>query len=370
MIEFNKQLCIFLILVVLFALPVSIPASEDTTQHAVNEEKFNPGEFIIDHILDAHEWHIATIGHTHISIPLPIIVYSYKQKQWHVFLSNKFHHGHQSYNGLALITEGELKGKIVEVDELGNIDIHAQLPLDLSITKNVLQIFIIIGLLLWVFLSVAKYYKENPSAPPRRLASWVEPLVLFIRDDIALPSIGHKAYKFMPYLLTVFFFIFFANLIGLIPVFPGGANVTGNIAVTMVLALFTFAMTTFSGNKSYWMHIVNAPGVPWWLKIPIPLMPIIELIGVFTKPFVLMVRLFANIAAGHIIALGFFSLIFIFGSMHWAGGYGISILSVSFAIFMTLLELLVAFIQAYVFTLLSAIYFGMAVEEHHHENTH
>jgi F-type H+-transporting ATPase subunit a len=169
----------------------------------------------------------------------------------------------------------------------------------------------------------------------------------------------------MPYLLSVFFFIFFANLLGLIPIFPGGANLTGNIAVTMVLALFTLIITIFSANKAYWIHIFNAPGVPWWLKIPIPLMPIIELIGVFTKPFVLMVRLFANITAGHIIALGFFSLIFIFGSMNQYFGYGISVLSITFAVFMSLLELLVAFIQAYVFTLLSAIYFGMATEEHH-----
>jgi len=152
---------------------------------------------------------------------------------------------------------------------------------------------------------------------------------------------------------------------GLIPVFPGGANVTGNIAITMVLAVLTFIITIFSGNGAYWKHIVNAPGVPWWLKIPVPLMPVVEIIGLFTKPFVLMVRLFANITAGHIIALGFFSLIFIFGRMHIAAGYGISLLTITFTVFMSLLELLVAFIQAYVFTLLSALYFGMATEEHH-----
>jgi len=153
---------------------------------------------------------------------------------------------------------------------------------------------------------------------------------------------------------------------GLIPFFPGGANLTGNIAVTMVLALFTFVITTFSGNRAYWMHIVNAPGVPWWLKIPVPLMPLVELIGVFTKPFVLMVRLFANITAGHIIMLGFISLIFIFGNISAGLGYGVSVISIAFAIFMTLLEMLVAFIQAFVFTLLSALYFGMATEDHGH----
>jgi F-type H+-transporting ATPase subunit a len=169
----------------------------------------------------------------------------------------------------------------------------------------------------------------------------------------------------MPFLLTVFFFIFFNNLLGLIPIFPGGANVTGNIAVTMVLALFTFVITTFSGNKAYWKHVINAPGVPWWLKFPVPLMPIVEIMGLFTKPFVLMVRLFANISAGHIIILGFMSLIFIFGNITPAAGFGASVISVAFGIFMSLLELLVAFIQAFVFTLLSALYFGMATEEHH-----
>jgi len=341
----------------------------DSTTHETSS--FKPGEFIIDHILDDHEWHIATIGETHISIPLPIIVYSYKQQKWHFFLSSSFHHGHKPHNGLMLCKEGDFKGKIVEINENNEIDSHAKLPLDLSITKNVVELIIIALLLLFVFISTANYYKKNPNKAPKKLASWVEPLILFVRDDIAKPSLGHKYTKFMPYLLTVFFFIFFSNLIGLIPIFPGGANLTGNIAVTMVLALFTFFITTFSANKYYWLHIFNAPGVPWWLKLPLPLMPIIELIGVFTKPFVLMVRLFANITAGHIIALGFFSLIFIFGSMNVGLGYGISVLSVTFAVFMSLLELLVAFIQAYVFTLLSAIFFGMAVEEHHnHAETH
>ncbi len=169
----------------------------------------------------------------------------------------------------------------------------------------------------------------------------------------------------MPFLLTVFFFIILNNLLGIIPFFPGGANVTGNIGVTGVLAAFTFIITTFSGNKNYWLHIVNAPGVPWWLKIPIPLMPLVEIMGVFTKPFVLMVRLFANISAGHIIILGFISLIFIFGEINAGAGYGVAVVSVAFSIFMDVLELLVAFIQAYVFTLLSALYFGMATEESH-----
>ena len=240
------------------------------------------------------------------------------------------------------------------------------MPLDFSITKIVLAIFMSLALMTWLFISIARTYTKRQGQAPKGIQSFLEPIILFIRDDIAKPSIGAKKYeKYMPFLLTLFFFIFLNNLIGLVPFFPGGANVTGNIAVTMVLALFTFVITTFSANKQYWVHIINAPGVPWWLKFPVPLMPIVELIGVFTKPFVLMVRLFANITAGHIIVLGFVSLIFIFGEMNLALGYGISVLSIAFSIFMDFLELLVAFIQAYVFTLLSALYFGMATEEHH-----
>jgi F-type H+-transporting ATPase subunit a len=190
-------------------------------------------------------------------------------------------------------------------------------------------------------------------------------VIIFIRDDVAMSSIGKNYERYMPFLLTLFFFILFNNLLGLVPIFPGGANVTGNLAVTGVMAFFTLLITTFSGNRAYWQHIFNTPGVPWWLKIPIPLIPIIELMGAFTKPFVLMVRLFANITAGHIIILGFISLIFIFGNMNTYLGYGVSIVSVLFSVFLSLLEILVAFIQAYVFTLLSALYFGMATEEHH-----
>ena len=239
---------------------------------------------------------------------------------------------------------------------------------DFSITKTVLAILLSSLLLIFVFISVANAYKRNAGKAPAGLQSLLEPLIIFIRDDIAKSSIGEKRYeKFMPYLLTVFFFIFFNNLLGLIPLFPGGANVTGNIAVTLVMAAFTFVITTINGNKHYWVDIINTPGVPWWLKIPVPLMPIVEIIGIVTKPFVLMVRLFANITAGHIIVLGFASLIFIFGAISTALGYGVSVVSVAFILFMDVLELLVAFIQAYVFTLLSALYFGLAtVEPEHH----
>lgn len=356
------SLIVLFIFVSLFAFSNAEP--HEGTHENQSPEKFEPGKFIFNHIMDSHDWHLITIGETHISLPLPVIVYSRKQGRLHVFMSSRFHHGHEAYNGLVMVD-----GKIFEADEAGLKDETAPVPLDFSITKNVLALFISVILLLILFISLARAYKKRPLEAPQKIQSWLEPLIVFVRDDIARPAIGDKKYhRFMPFLLTVFFFIFLNNLMGLVPVLPGGANVTGNIAVTMILALFTFAITTFSANMAYWKHIVNAPGVPWWIKIPIPLMPVVEVVGMFTKPFVLMVRLFANITAGHIIALGFFSLIFIFGEMSIYAGYGISIISVLFAIFMSVLELLVAFIQAYVFTLLSAIYFGLATEEHHHEH--
>jgi len=339
-------------------------------QHAM-PEKFKAGDMIVEHIIDNHEWHILSYKDFHLSLPLPVILVH--EGKLHTFLSSRFNHQHSPYQGFGISHEGEYKGKIVRVDQAkfsqeGVItqDPEQKLPLDFSITKTVLAIFISLIIMTWLFLHVAGRYRKNAGEAPSGIQSMLEPLILFIRDDIAKPSIGEKKYqRYMPFLLTLFFFIFLNNLLGLVPIFPGGANVTGNIAVTMVLAVFTFLITSFSANKNYWVHIVNTPGVPWWLKFPVPLMPVVELIGVFTKPFVLMVRLFANITAGHIIVLGFISLIFIFGQMNPGFGYGISIISIAFSIFMNLLELLVAFIQAYVFTLLSALYFGMAIEEHH-----
>jgi F-type H+-transporting ATPase subunit a len=336
-------------------------------EHA--EKAFDAGEMIIDHIVDAHEWHILTYNDFHLSIPLPVILLD--EGKLVSFCACHFHHGHETYRGYKLMTEGENKGKIVKVSEDGTVDASAELPMDFSITKNVVSLFISLLLLCFIFISIANRYKKYPDKAPKGLQSLLEPLILFVRDDIAIPGLGKKNYtRFMPFLLTVFFFIFFNNLLGLIPIFPGGANLTGNIAITMVLALFTFVITTFIGNKNYWMHIFNAPGVPWWLKFPVPLMPIVEFLGVLTKPFVLMVRLFANITAGHIILLGFMSLIFIFGNMNIFAGYGVSVFSIAFGVFMSMLELLVAFIQAYVFALLSSIYFGMAMEEHHHTEEH
>jgi F-type H+-transporting ATPase subunit a len=331
--------------------------SSDEKENEVVE--MNTGDMIIEHISDNYEWHILTWNDTHISIYLPVILYD--QGEWHIFSSKHLHHGEADYEGYHVAKEGFNTGKLVRV--VNGEEVRPDY--DISITKNVLAIFLSSIFLIWIFISIANSYKKRKGHAPKGLQSFLEPLVIFVRDDIAKSSIGPKYEKYTPYLLTIFFFIFFNNLLGIIPFFPGGANVTGNIGVTGVMAAFTFIITTVSGNKNYWLHVFNMPGVPWWLKIPVPLMPIVELMGIFTKPFVLMVRLFANISAGHIIILGFVSLIFIFGNIHVAAGYGVSVVSVAFGIFMDLLELLVAFIQAYVFTILSALYFGMAIEEEH-----
>ncbi|MFH1161310.1 MAG: F0F1 ATP synthase subunit A [bacterium] len=323
-------------------------------EELIVEEEFNAGKMIMEHVVDNHEWHIATIGHLHLTIPLPVM-FLYDGKIY-AFWSSKFHNRDHSYLGFKLE-----EGKIVAEEGHGET---AKKVYDFSITKTVTGILFSSVLLLWIFIFIAKRYAKNPKSAPKGIQSLLEPLIIFIRDDIAKSSIGEKKYeKFMPYLLTIFFFIFLNNLLGIVPFFPGGANVTGNIAVTLVMAVFTLLITTLSGNKHYWVDIVNTPGVPWWLKLPVPLMPIVELIGIITKPFVLMVRLFANITAGHIIVLGFVSLVFIFGAINEALGLGVSAVSVAFILFMDLLELLVGFIQAYVFTLLSALYFGLATIE-------
>jgi F-type H+-transporting ATPase subunit a len=334
-----------------------VESAHQTESH--EEGKVDAGKLIMEHIADAHDWHIATIGHTHISIPLPIIIKDNEGIK--MFLSSKFKHGHEAYQGYMLE-----EGKIVAVNEDGSIN-HEASFYDISITKNVASMLISVIVLCWIMFSVASSYTRNKGKAPKGLANLIEMAVLFIRDEVAKPSIGPKYAKFLPYLLTIFFFIFINNLLGLIPIFPGGANVTGNIAITLVLAIFTFVITSINGNKSYWGHIFMPPGVPkalWILLVPI------EIIGMLNKPIVLMIRLFANITAGHIIILGFFSLIFIFGAMNQGLGLGVSVLSVAFTVFMNFLELLVAFLQAYVFTLLSALYFGSAVEEHHHEEHH
>ncbi len=338
----------------------------NTDTHA--KEEFDAGKFIIEHVSDAYDWHVVSFGETHISIPLPVLLYSknpelHEGKRFHAFMSSKFHHKREDYRGFRISHSKEFDGKIVELDADGT---EIGKPIDFSVTKVVAEILITVILLLWVFISMAAKATKNKDKAPTGMQNLLEPVILFIRDQVAKPTIGDKKYeKYMPFLLTLFFFILLENFIGLIPFPPFGANVTGNISVTMVLALFTFFITTINGNKHYWKEIYN-PDVPWWLKFPIPLMPIVELTGVITKPFVLMVRLFANMMAGHMIVTVFVSLIFIFGSlMGTTAGLAISPLSILFSVFIFLLDLLVSFIQAYVFTLLSALYFGMATADHH-----
>ncbi|GAB1404527.1 F0F1 ATP synthase subunit A [Lentimicrobium sp.] len=367
LIEFMKKLLfLFFLFLASFNLAVANPStSSDAVPQTEETESFNAGKLIIDHIVDSHEWHIATFGHTHLTIPLPIILID--KGKLVIFSSSRFHGATESHLGYKIETASTFdKGKIVKViPGTMQTDVAAGKPLDFSITKTVAGIFISVLLIIFLFINVARSFKKNSGHAPKGLQSLIEPLIIFIRDEVAKPSIGAHYSRFLPFLLTLFFFIFLNNLIGLVPLFPGGTNVTGNIGVTLVLALATLFVTNFSGNKSYWLHIFNPPGIPWWLKFPIPLFLIIELTGVFVKPFVLMIRLFANMVAGHIIVLGFISLIFIFGNVGAALAYTVSPLSIIFAVFIGLLELLVAFIQAYVFVLLSAIYIGMATEEHH-----
>jgi len=338
------------------------------------EEKFGGkefGELITHHISDDHKWEFFH----GFSIPLPVILYT--ENGLDIFMSSAIPHAEPKKGGSGHEGEGHKKeghekegkkghhggikfkrGKNVYIYDHGHFKLaNGGTVLDFSITKNVASLFVSVVLLLLVFFSVAKGYSKNKGRAPRGIQSFFEPIIIFVRDDIAKDNIGPKHERFVPYLLTVFFFIWFNNMLGLM---PGAANLTGNIAVTLVLALITFIITTLSGNKNYWAHIFLPP-VPKWLY---PIIVPIEIIGIFTKPFSLMIRLFANITAGHIIMLSLFGLVFFFQS------FAVGIVSTAFATFMNFLELLVAFIQAYVFTLLSASYFATAVEDHHHDDAH
>ena len=335
---------------------ISSGAGEEVEKSQGSQEKFDASTFIMGHVADSHEWHILTKKDgSHVAIYLPVIIID-KGSGFHIFSSRKLAHGH-SHLGYAIAHEGKYAGKIVRVDGDGHPD-GTKPPLDFSITKAIFGMFVAAVILLWLMIAMARSYKKSGISAPRGLQGFFEPIILFVRDDIAIPNIGeHKYAKYMPYLLTVFFFILVNNLLGLVPIFPFGANVTGNVNVTFVLALFTFIITQFSGNRSHWRHVFAAPGVPVWL---LPIMIPIEVIGLFSKPFALMIRLFANITAGHIIVLSLVSLIFIFKSV------AVAPVSIFFVLFMYCIELLVAFLQAYVFTLLSALFIGMATAEAEH----
>ncbi|MFO7574834.1 MAG: F0F1 ATP synthase subunit A [Bacteroidales bacterium] len=330
-------------------------AEDDHGTNADNEGEFTATEFILDHIADSHEWHILTTpAGKHLSVYLPVIIYS-KHTGFHLFSSRHISHGH-NHRGFSVPMEGEQKGRIIEETHEKEGELY-YMPLDLSITKNVAAMMVAAAIGLLLFISLARSYSKSGISEPRGIQGLLEPVILFVKDDIAIPNMGEKNLeKFLPYLLTIFFFILINNLLGLVPFFPFGANVTGNIAVTFVLASFTFLVTQFSGNRQYWRHVFATPGVPLWL---LPVMMVVEMIGLIAKPFALMVRLFANITAGHIIILGLISIIFIFKTLWVLPGAAL------FVMFMYCLELLVAFLQAYVFTLLSALFIGIAVEEHH-----
>lgn len=352
------------LLALLLVVNSAILSASETKENG-EKEPFNAKEMIMHHVKDAHEFHIVEWNNKQISIALPIILWT--NNGLVTFLSSEFHHDD---SGKTIVTKNganfvKLHEKIYQLNSgeqaiAFNEEHHpenASLPLDFSITRNVFMMWVSVLVLLLLFITSARKYKKSENNVPTGIAGFVEPLVVFVRDEIAKPMIGEKKYeKYMPYLLTVFFFIWINNIFGLIPIF-NGANVSGNIAFTLTLALFTFLITTFSGNKNYWKHIFWMPGVPVPMKIF--LMPI-ELIGIFTKPVSLMIRLFANITAGHIIILALMSLIFIFETV-W-----VSPVSVAFSLFIGIIEIVVTAIQAYIFTVLSALYFGMATEEEHH----
>ncbi len=367
----NMKRIVFNLLALIFTVNFALAAGEEG-----HSEEFNPTETAMHHIKDAHQFDI--FGHN-FTLHLPVILWTNTCEL--VTFSSKEFQGDDSgqtiveKKGIGFVkfhekiyyanTTKDAEGNYVSSPNVLNLDDEHhpinKRPLDFSITKNVFSMWLSILVLLIVGFAAGSFYKSAKyKGIPKGVAKVLEPLVVFVRDEIAVPNIGKKRYKkYMPYLLTVFFFIWLNNVMGLIPFFPFGANLTGNIAITFTLAIFTFLITTFSGNKDYWKHIFWTPGVPFPMKI---FLAPIEIIGMFTKPFSLMVRLFANITAGHIIILSLVGLIFIFRS------YLVGIPSVIGVVFISVIEILVTALQAYIFTTLSALYFGMATEEHHEEH--
>jgi len=337
--------------------------------------KFDANEVIFGHVMDAHEYHFFSIGDFHATLPLPVILYS-PERGFTSFMSSAFHHGEHHYKGYRLVTthyKEELKEKgmtdeqinlysdesIIPVDEAGNPVSNVKVY-DLSLTRNVVQMLLALTILVVILLGVARRYKsgQGVTSAPKGTQNLMEPLITFIRDEVAKPNLGHSYAKYLPYLLTVFLFILINNIFGLI---PGSANVTGNIAFTAVLGFISFLVIVFSGNKHFWSHIFWPP-VPLGVKL---IMIPVEILGIFTKPFALIIRLFANMLAGHIIIICLISLIFIFANMGSGVGWGFSPISIAFATFIYVIEVLVAFIQAFIFTNLTAVFIGQAIEDHH-----
>lgn len=346
----------------LLTLIIGFVAFLGHAQDQQEEGAFDPVELIDSHVWDSHEFHITDWNGKPVTLHLPIILWT--DNGLTVFSSSKFEHDNDGQvvveaNGTKLV---RYKEHIVYADKFNKESFESESvlskpfkydirPLDFSITKTVFSMLLSLVIILLIFIPAARAYNRNDKAP-RGLAGFVEPLILFVRDDIAEPQLGSQATRFMPYLLTVFFFIWINNIMGIIPFFPFGGNVTGNIVFTFSMAIIVYLLTLLNGNKYYWKSIFATPGVPFWL---LPIMIPIEIIGTLTKPFALMVRLFANMTAGHIIILSLTSLIFIFGSV------GVAPVSVGFVLFMTVLKLLVAALQAYIFTLLAALFIGQAI---------
>ncbi len=341
-------------------------------------EKLKPGEILMEHVLDAHEFHFLTIGETHVSIPLPVILYS-PQRGFSVFMSSRFEHGHAAYDGYRIIDEHFLEelqhagidtkkqnfpvGKIVPVTADGKYDPSVTVY-DISMTRNVVQMLLASALFIWLMFAIAKKYKKNGAmSAPSGAQGLLEPIILFIRDEVGISQLGRNYEKYMPYLLSIFFFILINTMVGLI---PGSANVTGNIAFTLVLGVISFIAILISSNKHFWGHIFNPP-TPGFVK---PILVLVEVLGVFTKPFALIIRLFANMIAGHMIITCLIMLIFIFGAMSGAAGFGFSPISLIFTIFIYFIEILVAFIQAFIFTSLTAVFIAQAFEGGKHDEAH
>jgi F-type H+-transporting ATPase subunit a len=326
------------------AIAVGHPNAEPTHVEDVNKP-IDITAIALEHVADSHSWHLWGEGHDAVALPLPIIIYS-STKGLQVFSSARFEHGHATYNGYKLEEE-----KIISEDA-------SEAIYDISITKNVTQMLLSAIILFLLFTSIARAYKTHGvTSAPKGKQSFFEPLVTFVRDDIAKGNIGHGSDKYVPYLLTVFFMILINNVFGMIPI---GANLTGNIAFTLVLSVFTLIVTNINGNGAYWHHIFMPPAPKWLYPILVP----IEVVGILTKPFALMIRLFANMTAGHIIVISLVGLIFVFKSIY------IAPVSVAFALFIDVLECLVAFLQAYVFTMLTALFIGSAVADHNDDGVH
>lgn len=353
----KKNLLTLMLLVVAMFAAVPSYASESEGH---DEGKINPKEIIFEHLGDGYGWEVP-FNH-HKRIPLPVILFG--KDGVHCFMSSKVEHGKVYHDGDAVFKiagkDSEYKGKVVQIMPDGT----EYRPWDISITKNVCALFIAALLVIWSVFAVARWHRQKGYKAPRKVVGAIEALIEFIYNGVIRPTLGDRAMRFAPYLLTVFFLILYLNLLGLIVIFPGGANVTGNIAVTLVLSIFTFLATNLFGTKHYWKEVFW-PDVPLWLKFPIPIMPMIELFGVFTKPAALTVRLFANMLGGHMIVIVLTLLIFIFAAMGPVVTGATTVVSVLFSIFMLLIDVLVSFIQAYVFTMLSTLFISFGQERGH-----